>query len=119
MHKTALRLGLGLAIVGVLVLSARAADEKKEEKKEVTLKGTLTCSKCDLGETKACGTVIKVKEGGKDVVYYFKDEGKKEKYHGEICTGAKAGSVTGVVTEDEKEKKKFITPSKDGVKIDK
>jgi hypothetical protein len=121
MRMTAMRLGLGLAIIGALVLSGRAAEEpKKEEQKEVTLKGTIVCTKCELGETKACGNAIKTKIDGKDVVVYFKDKAKGEGYHSKFCQGPKAGSVTGVVGEEDRDGKKvkIITPSKDGVKFD-
>ena len=100
---------LGCALVAVVAVNV-LADDKKEEKK--TLKGTITCSKCDLKLTEDCGNAIKVKEGDKDVIYLFIDEGKKEPYHKEFCTtkGGKKGSVTGVVSE--KDGKKYITPSK-------
>jgi hypothetical protein len=119
MRMTAMRLGLGLAIVCALGLVA-SAEEKKEEKKEETLKGTICCTKCELGETKACSTAIKTKIDGKDVTVYFKDKAKQEPYHGKICGGPKAGSVTGVLGEEERDGKKvkIITPSKDGVKFD-
>jgi hypothetical protein len=87
-----------------------------EEKKEVTLKGTIVCAKCKLKETDKCTTAIQVKEGDKEVTYYLDDKGNKEEYHEKICTGPAKGSVTGVVAE--KDKKKFITPSKGGVKFD-
>ena len=67
-------------------------------------------------ETKACGNAIKTQIDGKDVTVYFDDKGKGEKYHKGICSDPKKGSVTGVVTE--KDKKKFITPAKDGVKFE-
>jgi hypothetical protein len=108
---------LGLALVCLTALATGRADEKKDPpKKDVTLKGTLLCTMCELNETAACGTAIKVKEGDKEVVYYFIDKGKEEKYHGKVCTGPAKGSVTGAVSE--KDKKKFITPAKDGVKFD-
>ena len=110
--KAAWTLVIALVAVFALVVGARA----EEKGKEVTLKGTIVCTKCELGETDDCGNAIKVKEGDKDVIYYFKDEGKKEKYHGKICQAPAAGSVTGVVSE--KDKKKWITPAKDGVKFD-
>ena len=44
---------LGLALA--LVVGVQAQDDK-----EVTLKGTITCAKCDLKLEKACHTVIKV-----------------------------------------------------------
>jgi hypothetical protein len=108
--KAALKV-LGLALVFALVTAVQA-----EEKKEVTLKGTIACSKCGLKETEDCGNAIVVKEGDKEVVYYFMDKGKKEKYHKEICTAKKMGTVKGVVSE--KDGKKWITPSKDGVKFE-
>jgi hypothetical protein len=112
--RTLIRGALGLALVCGLVLLARAEDKKDD--KEVTLKGTIVCTMCKLKETSECGNAIIVKEDGKDVTYYFKDNGKAEKYHENICEGPKKGSVKGVVTE--KDKKKWITPSKDGVKFD-
>ena len=115
--KTALSMLAGLAMV--LMLSLVVTAEEKE-KKEVTLKGDITCAKCTLkveGQD-TCATVIKVKEGDKDVIYLFIDEGKKEPYHKEFCTtkGGKKGSVTGVVSE--KDGKKYIKPEKDGVKFE-
>src|SRR5437588_12235733 len=112
MHKLAM--GLGLAVVFALVAVARSEEKKAE--KEVTLKGTIVCTKCELGETKACGNAIKTKLDGKDVTVYFKDKGKGESYHGKICSAPKAGSVTGVVAEEDRDGKKvkIITPSKDG-----
>ena len=108
----------GLGLVVVLGLTALADDKK--DTKEVTLMGTFVCGKCELKMTDACSNAIKVTEkvDGKDkeVVYWLKDEGKSEKYHGKFCTGPKKGSVTGVVSE--KDGKKIITPSKDGVKIE-
>jgi hypothetical protein len=101
--KAAWTLMLALAMVCMLVASVGAED------KEVTLKGTITCAKCDLKLEKACATVIKVKEGGKDVVYYFDPESGK-KNHKTICTEAKEGTVKGKVTE--KDGKKIITVEK-------
>jgi hypothetical protein len=75
---------------------------------EVTLKGNVTCAKCDLkveGVTK-CATVVVVKEGGKDVVYYF-DEKSDKAHHKEICKAGKAGTVKGEVAE--KDGKKVVT----------
>ncbi len=100
---------LALAACCCLVFSSRAAE--KSAKKEVTLKGTIMCAKCELGEAKKCQTVIQVKKDGKEVTYYFKDKGSREEYHEEVCGGGrKEGTVTGVVSE--KDGKKWITPSK-------
>jgi hypothetical protein len=89
-----------------LVVAARVSADDKE----VTLKGTITCAKCDLKlDKKTCHTVIKVTEEGKDVVYYLDDESGK-KNHKKICQEAKKGSVTGTVSE--KDGKKIVTASK-------
>ena len=87
---------LMVIVAGLLVMgSGIEAGEKKD--KEVTLKGSITCGKCDLKVDKKCATVIVVKKGDKETVYYFDPAGHK-KYHGDVCTAAKAGSVTGVVS---------------------
>src|SRR5262245_1593838 len=92
---------LGLALVFGLVLIARA-DDKAAEK---TIKGTITCGKCDLKLVKACHTVIK--DG--DTVYWF-DKDSSKKYHKKICTTPTEGSVTGTVSE--KDGKKYIKVDK-------
>src|SRR3954464_5016184 len=107
--KAAWSMPLGLVALLVLVLGLQADD-----KKEVTLKGTILCAKCSLNETPKCTNAIKVKEDGKDVVYYFNDKGAKESYHKAICQSEKEGTVTGTVSE--KDGKKTITPAKNGVK---
>ncbi len=61
---------------------------------EVTLKGKITCAKCDLKTADKCATVVVVKDNDKDVVYYF-DAVNDKKDHKEICTTPKEGSVTG------------------------
>ena len=95
------------AIVASFVVGVRAED------KEVTLKGTILCAKCALkekGVTK-CTTAIQVKEDGKDVVYYFQDNGSKEEYHEAVCGGdRKEGTVSGVVLKHDG--KMMIKPSK-------
>jgi hypothetical protein len=93
---------LGLAAVLVLVVGARADD-----KKEVTLEGKITCSKCDLKlDTDKCHTVIKTKDGK---VYYFDDESGK-KNHKKICQSPMDGKVTGTISEEGD--KKIIKVSK-------
>jgi len=108
--RVALSAVLGLAVV--LVVAARVSAEDKE----VTLKGTILCAKCELKETEKCTNAIRVKEDGKDVVYYFDDKGNKESYHKKICQKTADGSVTGTVSE--KDGKKYIKPAKNGVKFD-
>jgi hypothetical protein len=86
-----LSLGLVLGLAGILT-----AEDKKEAK---TLEGTITCAKCDLKLADKCATVIKVKEGDKEVVYWF-DTDSSKKNHKTICTEAKEGKVTGTVGKD-------------------
>jgi hypothetical protein len=103
-----LSLLLVLAVVGLLSAGVRAQD-----KKDVTLKGTILCAKCALKEkdVKKCTTAIQVKEGAKTVTYYFLDKGHAEDYHEAVCGGDRqAGTVTGTVSE--KGGKKYITPKK-------
>lgn len=94
---------LSLTLVALFALSMFVTAEEKAAKK---LEGTVCCAKCELKQTSTCATVIKVKEGEKDVIYFFDADGHK-KYHGKICTEAKAGTVTGTVSE--KDGKKIVT----------
>jgi len=110
MLRYILAAALGLATITLAGLSSFAvADDKKDEKK--TLEGTLTCTKCALGETKACGHALIVKEGDKKVNYYLVDKGGKEPYHKNCCTADVDGvKVTGKV--GEKDGKKTIEEPK-------
>lgn len=89
--------GLAMVALSLLFLSGTQAGDKKDTKKSVTLKGTITCAKCDLGVEKACATVVVAKSEGKEITVYF-DAASNKKHHGDICTEAKKGTVTGVVT---------------------
>jgi hypothetical protein len=84
-----------LAVAALLLTGVQAGDKGKE----VTLKGKITCAKCDLGVETKCATVIVVKEDKKDVTYYFDAKSGKEN-HKTICTAAKNGSVTGTVSKE-------------------
>jgi RecG-like helicase len=96
---------LASLVIGVaLVASLQAADDK-----ETTVKGNITCAKCELKKADKCTTVIVAKDKDKDVIYYFDADGHK-KYHDDICTKGKKGSVTGTVSE--KDGKKTIKVSK-------
>src|SRR5579872_1081443 len=98
-----------LGIAALTVASFATAEDKKDEKK--TLEGTLTCTKCALGETKACGHALIVKDGEKKVTYYLVDKGGKEAYHKNCCTADVEGvKVTGKLTE--KDGKKSIEEPK-------
>jgi len=97
---------IGLAVACFFLLGAARADEKK-----VTLKGEILCAKCELKEAKKCQTAIIVKDGDKQITYYFVDNGAKEEYHEAVCGGGrKEGTVEGVVSE--KDGKKYIKPVK-------
>ena len=69
-----------LFVVGLLLAFVGAPVVAKDEVKEETLKGKITCAKCDLAIEESCQTVIKVG----DKVYYF-DKDSNKKYHKEIC----------------------------------
>jgi hypothetical protein len=90
-----------LALLGTMVGVAYAQDK--------TIKGKITCAKCDLGKEDKCTTVIVAKEDGKDVIYYFDDKAGKSN-HGKICKAAMDGEVTGKV--EKKGDKNIITVSK-------
>ena len=103
MLRIALALALGIGTVTLVGFSNSIAQDKKDEKK--TLEGTLTCTKCALGETKACGHALIVKDGDKKVNYYLVDKGGKEPYHKECCTAdVEKVKVTGKVTEKDGKK---------------
>ncbi|MCS7020583.1 MAG: DUF6370 family protein [Gemmataceae bacterium] len=98
---------MGLLLTGLVGLNQAWADDKAETK---TLKGTLTCTKCALKETKTCGHALIVKEDGKEIKYYLVDKGGREPYHGSVCTEDKPATVTGKVVE--KDKKLYIEAPK-------
>ncbi len=89
MLRIALALALGFAAASLAGTSN--AEDKKDAKK--TIEGKMVCTKCTLEETKTCGHAVKVKEGGKEVVYYLKDKGGKEKYHKGVCPGGSDADV--------------------------
>jgi hypothetical protein len=98
---------VSLSLVVLLGIGQLLADDKGESK---TLKGTLTCTKCALKETKTCGHALIVKQDGKEVKYYLVDKGGKEPYHGAVCQEDKPATVTGKVVE--KENKLYIESPK-------
>ena len=91
-----------LAASALLLSGGVEGGEKKG--KEVTVKGSITCAKCDLGKEAKCATVI---VDSKDKTVYYFDPAAHKKNHSTVCTSAADGSVTGTVkTEGEK---KIIT----------
>ncbi len=113
MLRIALAIALGFAAITIAgtTTNVRAEDKKDETKK---LEGTLTCTKCALNESKACGHALLVKVDGKEVKYYLNDKGAKEKYHGACCKADVEATVTGKVSE--KEKKMYIDDAKVEIK---
>ena len=100
-----------LSVYLLVVLLAAAVLAQEKAKKEVTLKGSLLCAKCALGEATECTTAIQVKEGDKTVTYLLDDKGADETYHDAICGGGKKeGTVIGTV--EERAGKNYIKPSK-------
>jgi hypothetical protein len=97
---------IATAFVVSLVSSVKAEDEAKE----VKIKGEALCAKCELHETDHCQTAIRVKEDGKDVIYYAKDNEVAKKFHKTICQGPAKVTAVGVVTE--KDGKKIIKLTK-------
>jgi|SRR6516162_1461583 hypothetical protein len=89
-----LAIASGLVVAMFLVMAVRAAEDKEE-----TLKGNITCAKCELKKATKCATVVVVKKDDKETVYYFDKDGHK-KYHDDICKGGKKGTVTGTVKKD-------------------
>lgn len=104
--RAALTLVLCLFVACTFVVAAEKAEKAD---KEVTVKGNITCAKCELKKEDKCTTVIVAKEAGKDVVYYL-DEKSGKANHAKICKEGKEGSVTGTVAD--KDGKKTITASK-------
>ena len=93
--------------------AAKAGDTAAPKGKEVTLSGDLGCGKCNFKTTKECQNVLKVSDGGKDVMYYLAKNDVSEKNHEEVCSGTKPATVTGVLGEEGKgaKKKKLLTAS--------
>ncbi len=103
--------GFGLLALLAGSTLAVAAEDKPAATKEVTLEGTIQCAKCSLKQAKECTNAIVVKEGEKNVTYFFADKGNGESYHEMVCGGGKEqGTVTGKVAE--KDGKMWITPTK-------
>lgn len=101
-------------VLAVLASSAFAADEAKDKDKDkdkdkaVTLEGSATCAKCDLGKEEKCATVLQVKDGDKTETYYITGEPEKE-FHKKVCKSAKDAKATGKVSEKDGKKMLEVT----------
>jgi len=100
------RLFVAVALVAALGLASAAFAT------DVTLSGKIACAKCTLkkADAKACQDVlIAAGEKGATTEYYIVKNAVFEKF-GHTCSGEKAATVTGSVSE--KDGKKWLTPSK-------
>lgn len=106
MLRIALAVALGFAVVTLTGITGNSvAQDKKEKDEKKTLEGTLTCTKCALKETKACGHALLVKKDKEEIKYYLADKGGKEDYHKACCTAdVEKVKVTGKVTEKDGKK---------------
>jgi len=98
-----------LTIASCLITAVALVTPSTVQAKEATLTGKITCAKCELKLEKDCATVIVVKEGGKDTLYYF-DEKSHNANHAVVCKTGKEGTVTGTLSE--KDGKKYIAVTK-------
>jgi len=124
---------LSFALIGSLfILSlasfAQAGDKPAADKKpaateaaapagkETVLTGTFGCAKCSFKEAKACGNVLKVKDGEKVTTYQIADNAVSKEHHEDIChaEAGKPATVTGTVSH--KGKKNILTAS--AIKLD-
>lgn len=93
MRKKLLITASALALSLVTASSAFAAD------KTVTISGEGKCAKCALKETDKCQNVIQAKEDGKTVTYYIVKNDVADKFHKNVCQGAKKVTAKGTVKE--------------------
>jgi hypothetical protein len=93
------RLVSGL-VLGIAVCAFTAFSSAADEPKEVTIEGKIGCGKCDLKESAKCAVVVyTTAKDGKKTVYWL-DAAAHKKYHGEVCTETKPGTVTGTVKKE-------------------
>ena len=97
--RSALAIICSLALIGFV-----SADDKG-----TTIDGKVCCYKCELGKGEKCQTVVVVKDGDKETLYFF-DKDSDKKFHKDYCQGSTEAKVTGTVTE--KDGKKMITVTK-------
>jgi hypothetical protein len=93
--RTVFALFLALSVALVLWTGVEGGQAK-----DMTIKGKITCAKCDLKIAKdnKCATVVVEKKDKMETIYYF-DADSDKKNHKDICTTPKNGTVTGAVSE--------------------
>ncbi|HVV70152.1 MAG TPA: DUF6370 family protein, partial [Verrucomicrobiae bacterium] len=67
--------------------------------RQVTLKGTALCAKCQLHESSVCQNVIQVKERTRTRNYYLVQNEISHAFHEDVCTSGKNVVATGSVSE--------------------
>ena len=103
-----MKLVLTCLMAAVLCLGL-VAGVTADEEKAVTMEGKVTCPKCELKKADKCATVLVVKKGDEETIYWF-DKDSHSKDHKEICSEGKAAKVTATVTE--KDGKKWLKVTK-------
>lgn len=103
---------MSIALVGFALtpVTSFAEDAVSEDAvaEAVTLEGTATCPKCDLGTAEECGNVLQVKEGEKTVLYQLAGMVDMD-WHKKICKSSKEVKATGTVTEKDGKKTLVVT----------
>src|SRR5262249_54152241 len=99
-----MRMVAALVLCLTLVVGFWGSTDAQEKGKEVTVKGKVTCAKCDydtvkaalpdLAKPKGCQTVVVAKKDDKAIVYFF-DTASHKKFHKAVCEEGKDGAVTG------------------------
>jgi hypothetical protein len=92
-------------VCAVALLGFVGADDKAK-----TYDAKVCCIKCELNKADKCATVVTIKEGDKEEIYYFDADSNKKFPHKDYCQGCVEAKVTGKLSE--KDGKKFISVSK-------
>lgn len=94
-----------LALVVGLVAAPAAVED-------TTLSGKIMCAKCTLkkADAKECQDVLVVKGAGDATTEYYIVKNEVAEKFGHTCTGEKAATVTGTVSE--KDGKKWVAATK-------
>ena len=100
--KALSRMGVALALVLGLAAVTSAA--------ETTVKGTLSCAKCQLKKADKCQDVVTVTDAQGATTEYWLVKNEAAEKAGHQCTKTAPATVTGEVTE--KDGKKWIAASK-------
>jgi len=80
------------AFLASFVTSVVAADEQ-------TIKARRFAPSANCHETEKCQTAIRVKEDGKDVIYYAVNNDVAKKFHKTVCQSTAKVTATGTVKE--------------------